>query len=178
MGTKYEHFIRRYPPNRRSRRSEAELNSSTDAQAAAAAAAALASVGGAGKKLPTSAQLANLQAAWEVRESFPEASFRRESQMQSKCSFQVSRRVSKEDWLDWYNRLCSELLKASPSPALRACWKVAQRHSQLAKDLFNASFVSCWTELDVLQQDELMRALEQGGNSIAYKSYRQFLAPF
>ena len=95
-----------------------------------------------GRKLPTSAQLENLQAAWDV-----------------------SKRVSKEDWLDWYNRLCSELLKASPSPALRACWKVAQRHSQLAKDLFNASFVSCWTELDAAQQDELIRALQQVVNS-------------
>ena len=128
----------RYPPNRRSRRSDAD--SSTDAQAAAAALATLG--GGGGRKLPTSAQLSNLQAAWEV-----------------------SRRVSKEDWLDWYNRLCSELLKASPSPALRACWKVAQRHSQLAKDLFNASFVSCWTELDAAQQDELIRALQRVGNS-------------
>eukprot|EP00095_Tigriopus_kingsejongensis_P005635 maker-scaffold420_size176246-snap-gene-0.24 protein:Tk05635 transcript:maker-scaffold420_size176246-snap-gene-0.24-mRNA-1 annotation:"target of rapamycin" len=91
-----------------------------------------------GKRLPTSANLASLQEAWTV-----------------------SRRVSKDDWLDWYSRLCSELLKASPSPALRACWTVAQHHSQLAKDLFNASFVSCWTELDVTQQDELMQSLEQ-----------------
>lgn len=90
------------------------------------------------KRLPTSANLANLQEAWTV-----------------------SRRVSKDDWLDWYSRLCSELLKASPSPALRACWTVAQHHSQLAKDLFNASFVSCWTELDVTQQDELMKSLEE-----------------
>ena len=45
----------------------------------------------------------------------------------------VTRRVSKDDWLDWYARLCSELLKASPSPALRACYTVAQHHSQLAK---------------------------------------------
>ena len=98
----------------------------------------MAATAAAGKKLPSSAQLKNLQSAWEV-----------------------SRRVSKDDWLDWYNRLCSELLKASPSPALRACWKVAQRHSQLAKDLFNASFVSCWTELEAAQQDELMAALQQ-----------------
>ena len=38
---------------------------------------------------------------------------------------------------------------------------MAQRHSQLAKDLFNASFVSCWTELEAAQQDELMAALQQ-----------------
>jgi hypothetical protein len=64
----------------------------------------------------------------------------------------VSRRISKDDWLEWYNGLCREFLKVSPSPALRACWTVAQRYTQLAKDLFNASFVSCWSELDALQQ--------------------------
>ena len=73
----------------------------------------------------------------------------------------VSRRVSKDDWLEWYGGLCREFLKASPSPALRACWTVAQRYAQLAKDLFNASFVSCWTELDANQQDELMSSLEK-----------------
>ena len=83
METTYEHFICRYPPNRRSRRSVADLNSSTDAQTAAAAAAALASVGGAGKKLPTSAQLANLQAAWEVSSKpFPEMNFWRQIQIE------------------------------------------------------------------------------------------------
>ena len=73
----------------------------------------------------------------------------------------VSRRVSKDDWMEWYKGLCREFLKASPSPALRACWTVAQRYDQLAKDLFNASFVSCWTELDANQQDELMSSLEK-----------------
>ena len=38
----------------------------------------------------------------------------------------VSKRVNKDDWLEWYSGLCRELLKASPSPALRACWTVAQ----------------------------------------------------
>ena len=51
-------------------------------------------------------------------------------------------------------------MKASPSPALRACWMVAQRNAQLAKDLFNASFVSVWGELTSIQQDELMSSLE------------------
>lgn len=38
---------------------------------------------------------------------------------------------------------------------------MAQRYPQLAKDLFNASFVSCWSELDANQQDELMSSLEK-----------------
>ena len=43
-----------------------------------------------------------------------------------KKAWAVSKRVNKDDWLEWYNGLCRELLKASPSPALRACWTVAQ----------------------------------------------------
>ena len=48
------------------------------------------------------------------------------------------RRVSKDDWLEWHRRLSIELLKESPSPALRSCWTVAQQYAQLARDLFNA----------------------------------------
>ena len=40
-----------------------------------------------------------------------------------------------------------ELLKESPSPALRSCWATAQTYPPLARDLFNAAFVSCWSEL-------------------------------
>ena len=45
----------------------------------------------------------------------------------------VSRRVSKDDWLEWHRRLSIELLKESPSPALRSCWTVAQQYAQLAR---------------------------------------------
>ena len=31
----------------------------------------------------------------------------------------------------------------------------------VGRDLFNAAFVSCWTELSEQQQDELIRSLEQ-----------------
>uniref|UniRef100_T1ISC3 Serine/threonine-protein kinase TOR n=1 Tax=Strigamia maritima TaxID=126957 RepID=T1ISC3_STRMM len=73
----------------------------------------------------------------------------------------ATRRVSKDDWLEWLRRLSIELLKESPSPALRSCWALAQTYSQLPKDLFNAAFVSCWTELNEQQQDELIQSLEQ-----------------
>lgn len=73
----------------------------------------------------------------------------------------ASRRVSKDDWTEWLRRLSIELLKESPSPALRSCWALAQTYNPLARDLFNAAFVSCWTELSESQQDELIQALEQ-----------------
>jgi len=43
--------------------------------------------------------------------------------------------------------LSVELLKQSPSHALRACAGLAGAYYPLARDLFNAAFVSCWTEL-------------------------------
>jgi FKBP12-rapamycin complex-associated protein len=39
------------------------------------------------------------------------------------------------------------LMKESPSHALRACMSLVDIHPPLAKELFNAAFISCWTEL-------------------------------
>ncbi|XP_069466036.1 serine/threonine-protein kinase mTOR isoform X2 [Ambystoma mexicanum] len=72
----------------------------------------------------------------------------------------AARRVSKDDWLEWLRRLSVELLKDSSSPALRSCWSLAQAHTPLARDLFNAAFLSCWSELNEDQQDELIRSIE------------------
>jgi len=33
--------------------------------------------------------------------------------------------------------------------------------SRRCRDLFNAAFVSCWTELNESQQDELIKSIEQ-----------------
>ncbi|XP_063917186.1 serine/threonine-protein kinase mTOR isoform X2 [Zophobas morio] len=71
------------------------------------------------------------------------------------------RRVSKDDWLEWLRRLSIELLKQSPIPALRSCLTLAQTYSQLPRDLFNAAFVSCWSELGESMQKELITCLEQ-----------------
>uniref|UniRef100_A0A915JVW2 non-specific serine/threonine protein kinase n=1 Tax=Romanomermis culicivorax TaxID=13658 RepID=A0A915JVW2_ROMCU len=79
-------------------------------------------------------------------------------------TWSVSRCVSKEDWMEWLRRLSVELLKESPYPALRACWSVAQNHYPLAKELFNAAFTSCWTELIETVQDDLINSLRQALN--------------
>ncbi|CAF4879166.1 unnamed protein product [Pieris macdunnoughi] len=73
----------------------------------------------------------------------------------------VSSRVSKDDWLEWLRRFSIGLLTESHSPALRACLALAHNYSQLLRDLFNAAFVSCWTELDSRSRTELSNALEQ-----------------
>ena len=45
----------------------------------------------------------------------------------------ATRRVSKDDWVEWLRRLSIELLKESPSPSLRSCWALAQQYNPLAK---------------------------------------------
>lgn len=45
----------------------------------------------------------------------------------------AARCVSKEDWMEWLRRLSVELLKESPSPALRSCWATAQTYPPLAR---------------------------------------------
>src|SRR5690606_19128298 len=69
-------------------------------------------------------------------------------------------RSTKDDWADWIRRLCLEMLKESPSHALRACATMAMSYHPLAKELFNAAFVSCWVELYDQYQEELAKALE------------------
>ena len=44
-------------------------------------------------------------------------------------------------------------------PALRSCWGLAQLYPPLARRLFHAAFVSCWTELHPENQDSLIAAL-------------------
>lgn len=64
-----------------------------------------------------------------------------------KKAWETSQRNTREDWAEWIRRLSVELLKESPSHALRACASLASAYHPLARELFNAAFVSCWTEL-------------------------------
>ena len=66
----------------------------------------------------------------------------------------------KEDWAEWLRKFSVELLRESPSPALRSCLQLAQVYTPLARQLFNAGFVSCWTELQDQYQGQLVRSLE------------------
>lgn len=77
-----------------------------------------------------------------------------------KNAWEASQKSTREDWLEWMRRFSVELLKESPHHALRACAGLAGVYQTLAKDLFNAAFVSCWTELFEPYQEELLRSLE------------------
>ncbi|KAI8593944.1 armadillo-type protein [Geranomyces variabilis] len=82
------------------------------------------------------------------------------NQQQLKKAWETSQRSTKDDWAEWIRRFSVELLKESPSHALRACASLAGVYFPLARELFNAGFVSCWSELYDQFQDELVRSLE------------------
>jgi FKBP12-rapamycin complex-associated protein len=76
-----------------------------------------------------------------------------------KNAWQCSQCRTKEDWQEWSRRLSVQLLRESPSHALRACSDLASSYYPLARDLFNASFASCWSELYTQHQEELVQSL-------------------
>ncbi|CAD7701599.1 unnamed protein product [Ostreobium quekettii] len=75
-------------------------------------------------------------------------------------AWDTAHRYTKDDWAEWMRQLSLRLLSSSPSPALRACKEFAQMIPGMAKDLFPASFISCWSELSDSMQQQLVRSLE------------------
>ena len=69
------------------------------------------------------------------------------NQQHLKQAWDTSQVSTREDWIEWMHRLGVEFMKESPSHALRACMSLVDIHPPLAKELFNAAFLSCWTEL-------------------------------
>lgn len=88
------------------------------------------------------------------------------NQQNLRKSWQADQLATKEDWIQWMQRLSLELLKESASPALRSCSALAQKYNPLAKELFNSSFTSCWNELHDQNQDDLTRNLHIAFQSI------------
>ena len=82
------------------------------------------------------------------------------SQQNLKRAWESSQRSTPEDWIEWRRGFSIELLKESPSPALRACSALALKYPPLARELFNSAFLSCWGELYDTYQDDLVHSLE------------------
>eukprot|EP01041_Mallomonas_annulata_P001944 gene1944-3771_t len=87
------------------------------------------------------------------------------NQQQLQRSWDVEQRTTSEDWNEWLRRFTVELLRESPSPALRSCSGLAQAYGPLARELFHAAFVSCWQELTETYQDSLVRSLQSAFQS-------------
>ncbi|KAF9223956.1 phosphatidylinositol 3-kinase [Gyrodon lividus] len=82
------------------------------------------------------------------------------NQQHLKQAWDISPVTTREDWTEWMHRLSVEFMKESPSHALRACMSLVEFHPPLAKELFNAAFISCWTELYDQYQEGLVRSIE------------------
>ena len=76
-----------------------------------------------------------------------------------KNAWYCSQQKTKEDWQEWIRRLSIQLLKESPSACLRSCSSLVSVYYPLARELFNASFSSCWVELQTSYQEDLIQAL-------------------
>ncbi|CAK9144987.1 unnamed protein product [Ilex paraguariensis] len=77
-----------------------------------------------------------------------------------RASCEASQRSTKEDWAEWMRHCSIELLKESPSPALRTCARLAQLQPFVGRELFAAGFVSCWSKLSEASQRHVVRSLE------------------
>ncbi|KAL1355438.1 serine/threonine-protein kinase TOR isoform X1 [Arachis hypogaea] len=78
---------------------------------------------------------------------------------------EASQRSTKEDWAEWMRHFSIQLLKESPSPALRTCARLAQLQPFVGRELFAAGFVSCWAHLNETSQKQLVRNLEMAFSS-------------
>ncbi|XP_054777757.1 serine/threonine-protein kinase TOR isoform X2 [Prosopis cineraria] len=78
---------------------------------------------------------------------------------------EASQRSTREDWAEWMRHFSIQLLKESPSPALRTCARLAQLQPFVGRELFAAGFVSCWAQLNESSQKQLVRNLEMAFSS-------------
>ena len=82
------------------------------------------------------------------------------NQQHLKNAWEASQKSTRDDWQEWIRRFSVELLKESPSHALRSCAGLASIYYPLARELFNAAFISCYTQLYAPYQEECVRAIE------------------
>ncbi|KAJ2807139.1 phosphatidylinositol kinase- protein kinase tor1, partial [Coemansia furcata] len=75
--------------------------------------------------------------------------------------WEVPQRGFKVDWDDWMNKLSVELIKQSPSPALRACLNLSLKCPKLSGELFNAAFISCWDEISAEHRQDIANMFQE-----------------
>ncbi|KAJ6818004.1 serine/threonine-protein kinase TOR [Iris pallida] len=78
---------------------------------------------------------------------------------------EASQRSTKEDWAEWMRHFSIELLKESPSPALRTCARLAQLQPFVGRELFASGFASCWAQMNETSQEQLVRNLKTAFSS-------------
>ncbi|PWN54196.1 putative TOR1-1-phosphatidylinositol 3-kinase [Violaceomyces palustris] len=114
-----------------------------------------------GERLPQEVAPTDLSLDGKAEEApLAEATKMTVNQQHLKQAWDISKVSTSEDWKEWFRRLAVELMRESPSHALRACRSLADVYLPLAHALFNAAFVSCWTELYDNYQEDLVKSIE------------------
>jgi phosphatidylinositol kinase/protein kinase (PI-3 family) len=98
------------------------------------------------------------------------------NQQHLKQAWDTSQVSTKEDWLEWMHRLSVEFMKESPSHALRACMSLVDVHPPLAKELFNAAFISCWRDLYEQYQVRCYLCFRKVKGDLKNENYRKTLS--
>ncbi|KAJ6237501.1 serine/threonine-protein kinase mtor [Anaeramoeba flamelloides] len=82
-----------------------------------------------------------------------------------KQSWNVDGINTKEKWNLWIKKLSTDLLRNSSAVALRSCNTLAPVYCTLAEQLFNAAFLSCWSEIDQLTKENFELNLDKALSS-------------
>eukprot|EP01065_Artemidia_motanka_P017505 TRINITY_DN2095_c0_g2_i2.p1 TRINITY_DN2095_c0_g2~~TRINITY_DN2095_c0_g2_i2.p1 ORF type:complete len:2522 (+),score=807.37 TRINITY_DN2095_c0_g2_i2:103-7668(+) len=69
--------------------------------------------------------------------------------------------VTRNGFVRWQRNFALELLNQSPHKVLRLCANLASQYLFFSRDLFNAAFVSVWTQMGDRHQEVLTGALER-----------------
>lgn len=72
----------------------------------------------------------------------------------------TSKKISKEDWLEWLRKFNVDLIKESPALALRSLFPIATALNSVARELFNPAFLTCWNEISPEQQKNVIDILQ------------------
>ena len=83
------------------------------------------------------------------------------SSEQIKNLFDISNNFLKEDWEEWLNKTCNELLLNSPSRVLSCCKNFAQINPTISKDLFNVGFAMIWSQFNEQQKGTVIQNIEK-----------------
>nr|ODN92931.1 atypical/PIKK/FRAP protein kinase [Cryptococcus depauperatus CBS 7855] len=76
------------------------------------------------------------------------------------CSHLMST-SSRTEWISWIIGLGHEMMRESPSQAIRAARSLALSSVAFTKELFNVAFYSCWQELFESYQEDLWQNLDR-----------------
>lgn len=97
------------------------------------------------------------------------------NEMKLKKSWEINTKSTQDDWKVWLRTFSIQLIRQTPSSALRACIPLANQDQSIAFELFNPAFLSCWTEMSPQSQKDLVQTLETVLSSAATPEVLQVL---